>query len=68
MFVMIIKMCSFVPVAKVTPLSSVNHGETLANDLKIKIFTFCIKLGVLRNLRQFIHYTRKFQDSKLIKS
>ena len=57
------------PVAKVIPMSPVNHGETLANDLKIKkIFTFYLELGVLRNLRQFIPYTTKFQDSKLIKT
>ena len=65
--IIIIKMCSFI-LAKVTPMSPVNHGETLANDLKIQIFTFYIKLGVLRNLRQFIPYTTKLQDSKLIKT
>ena len=53
--------------ANVAPMSSMDHGETLAKDLKTKIFTFCIKLGVLLDLRNFIPYTTKFQDPKPIK-
>ena len=51
-------MCNFMPVAKVTPMLPVNHGETLANDLKIKLSLFTLNSGVLHNLRQFIPYTR----------
>ena len=40
MFLVIIKMYSFLPVAKVTPVSPANHGETLSNDLKNKDIHF----------------------------
>ena len=49
MLVIIIKMRNFMPVAKVTSMSPVHHGETLANDLK-KIFTFYFKLSFLHNM------------------
>ena len=61
-------MCGFMPVVKVIPMSPVNHGETLANGLKIENIHFLPWTPCSAQSTPVYTLYNTFQDSKLIKA